>query len=44
MAPRTPGKAVGNGRGKSAAKNGQKAPANSNTKKLAKAPAGKARR
>jgi TPP-dependent pyruvate/acetoin dehydrogenase alpha subunit len=44
MAPRTPGKVVGNGRGKSAAKNGQKAPANSNTKKLAKAPAGKARR
>jgi TPP-dependent pyruvate/acetoin dehydrogenase alpha subunit len=44
MAPKTPGKVVSNGRGKSAAKNGQKAPANSNTKKLAKAPAGKARR
>jgi TPP-dependent pyruvate/acetoin dehydrogenase alpha subunit len=44
MASATPGKVVSNGRGKSAAKNGQKAPANANTKKLAKAPAGKARR
>jgi TPP-dependent pyruvate/acetoin dehydrogenase alpha subunit len=44
VAPRTPVEVASNGRGKSAAKNGKKAPANSNTKKLAKAPAGKARR
>jgi TPP-dependent pyruvate/acetoin dehydrogenase alpha subunit len=44
LAPKTPVKVVSNGAGKSAAKNGKKAPANSSTKKLAKAPAGKARR
>ena len=44
MVPKTPVKVVSNGAGKSAAKNGKKAPANSNPKKLAKAPAGKARR
>jgi TPP-dependent pyruvate/acetoin dehydrogenase alpha subunit len=44
MAPKTPMKVVSNGATKSATKNGKKTPANSGAKKLAKAPAGKARR
>jgi TPP-dependent pyruvate/acetoin dehydrogenase alpha subunit len=44
LAPKAPVKVVSNGAGKSAAKNGKKVSANSNAKKLAKAPAGKARR
>ena len=44
LAPKAPVKVVSNGAAKSATKNGKKAPANSNVKKLSKAPAGKARR
>jgi hypothetical protein len=44
LAPKASVRVVSNGAGKSAAKNGKKASANSNAKKLAKAPAGKARR